>query len=403
MIDNKKFNFNLIFSYAQFFVTSIFPIFVMIHASNVLSVSVWGEILLLQSFSLFSSILIVFGTEVYGLREISKAISNESKISKIINQVFFLRLINFFIFFSISFLIVSIIKIPIYLFLIILVWTFPLIISPLWIYTALGKLNSFFYIELFIKTIAILIIYLNVLGDTDNDLLILTLIGVHYFISIASLINIRKNICFNNNPISFLKETYIETTPFFLIQFCANIFTTFPILIVGYTLGSTQAAIFGNAERLFRMFRSLYSPINRIVLKFSSSQEIDNKVKLKEFLFAGFFGILVFLLGAIFISFFIEKILGEKYIDSISIALILISVIPFIFAGNQILHSYIYPSNNELFFMKTLLWLTPLNIISLFSLSYFIGLHGTALSMFIAELALFIIFFSFIKTKFRNT
>lgn len=375
----------------------------MIHASNVLSVSVWGEILLLQSFSLFSSILIVFGTEVYGLREISKAISNESKISKIINQVFFLRLINFFIFFSISFLIVSIIKIPIYLFLIILVWTFPLIISPLWIYTALGKLNSFFYIELFIKTIAILIIYLNVLGDTDNDLLILTLIGVHYFISIASLINIRKNICFNNNPISFLKETYIETTPFFLIQFCANIFTTFPILIVGYTLGSTQAAIFGNAERLFRMFRSLYSPINRIVLKFSSSQEIDNKVKLKEFLFAGFFGILVFLLGAIFISFFIEKILGEKYIDSISIALILISVIPFIFAGNQILHSYIYPSNNELFFMKTLLWLTPLNIISLFSLSYFIGLHGTALSMFIAELALFIIFFSFIKTKFRNT
>lgn len=403
MIDNKKFNFNLIFSYAQFFVTSIFPIFVMIHASNVLSVSVWGEILLLQSFSLFSSILIVFGTEVYGLREISKAISNESKISKIINQVFFLRLINFFIFFSISFLIVSIIKIPIYLFLIILVWTFPLIISPLWIYTALGKLNSFFYIELFIKTIAILIIYLNVLGDTDNDLLILTLIGVHYFISIASLINIRKNICFNNNPISFLKETYIETTPFFLIQFCANIFTTFPILIVGYTLGSTQAAIFGNAERMFRMFRSLYSPINRIVLKFSSSQEIDNKVKLKEFLFAGFFGILVFLLGAIFISFFVETILGEKYIDSISIALILISVIPFIFAGNQILHSYIYPSNNELFFMKTLLWLTPLNIISLFSLSYFIGLHGTALSMFIAELALFIIFFAFIKTKFRNT
>ena len=231
----------------------------------------------------------------------------------------------------------------------------------------------------------------------------MTLIGVHYFISIASLINIRKNICFNNNPISFLKETYIETTPFFLIQFCANIFTTFPILIVGYTLGSTQAAIFGNAERMFRMFRSLYSPINRIVLKFSSSQEIDNKVKLKEFLFAGFFGILVFLLGAIFISFFVETILGEKYIDSISIALILISVIPFIFAGNQILHSYIYPSNNELFFMKTLLWLTPLNIISLFSLSYFIGLHGTALSMFIAELALFIIFFAFIKTKFRNT
>lgn len=403
MIDNKKFNFNLIFSYAQFFVTSVFPIFVMIHASNVLSVSVWGEILLLQSFSLFSSILIVFGTEVYGLREISKSISDESKISKIINQVFFLRIVNFFIFFSIFFLLVPLLNIPIYLFLIILIWTFPIIISPLWIYTALGKLNSFFYIELFIKTIAIVIIYLNVLGDTDNDLLILTLIGVHYFISIASLINIRKNICFYNNPIGPLKEIYTETTPFFLIQFCANIFTTFPILIVGYTLGSTQAAIFGNAERLFRMFRSLYSPINRIVLKFSSSQKINYKVKMREFIFAGFFGILVFLLGAIFISFFVETILGEKYIDSISIALVLVSAIPFIFTANQILHSYIYPSNNELFFMKTLLWLTPLNIIFLFGLSYFIGSHGTALSMLIAELSLFIIFFSFVKTKFRST
>ena len=403
MIDNKKFNFNLIFSYAQFFVTSVFPILVMIHASNVLSVSVWGEILLLQSFSLFSSILIVFGTEVYGLREISKSISDESKISKIINQVFFLRIVNFFIFFSIFFLLVPLLNIPIDLFLIILIWAFSLIISPLWIYTALGKLNSFFYIELFIKTIAIVIIYLNVLGDTDNDLLVLILIGVNYFISISSLINIRKNICLDNHPIGSLKEIYTETTPFFLIQFCANIFTSFPILIVGYTLGSAQAAIFGNAERLFRMFRSLYSPINRIVLKFSSSQKIDNNIKMKEFMFAGFLGILVFFLGAIFISFFVEIILGEKYIDSISIALILISAIPFIFAGNQILHSYIYPSNNELFFMKTLLWLTPLNIISLFSLSYFIGSHGTALSMFVAELALFIAFFSFIKTKFRNT
>ena len=403
MIDNKKFNFNLIFSYAQFFVTSVFPIFVMIHASNVLSVSVWGEILLLQSFSLFSSILIVFGTEVYGLREISKSISDESKISKIINQVFFLRIVNFFIFFSIFFLLVPLLNIPVDLFLIILIWAFSLIISPLWIYTALGKLNSFFYIELFIKTIAIVIIYLNVLGDTDNDLLVLILIGVNYFISISSLINIRKNICLDNHPIGSLKEIYTETTPFFLIQFCANIFTSFPILIVGYTLGSAQAAIFGNAERLFRMFRSLYSPINRIVLKFSSYQKIDNNIKMKEFMFAGFLGILVFFLGAIFISFFVEIILGEKYIDSISIALILISAIPFIFAGNQILHSYIYPSNNELFFMKTLLWLTPLNIISLFSLSYFIGSHGTALSMFVAELALFIAFFSFIKTKFRNT
>jgi len=375
----------------------------MIHASNVLSVSVWGEILLLQSFSLFSSILIVFGTEVYGLREISKSISDESKISKIINQVFFLRIVNFFIFFSIFFLLVPLLNIPIDLFLIILIWAFSLIISPLWIYTALGKLNSFFYIELFIKTIAIVIIYLNVLGDTDNDLLVLILIGVNYFISISSLINIRKNICLDNHPIGSLKEIYTETTPFFLIQFCANIFTSFPILIVGYTLGSAQAAIFGNAERLFRMFRSLYSPINRIVLKFSSSQKIDNNIKMKEFMFAGFLGILVFFLGAIFISFFVEIILGEKYIDSISIALILISAIPFIFAGNQILHSYIYPSNNELFFMKTLLWLTPLNIISLFSLSYFIGSHGTALSMFVAELALFIAFFSFIKTKFRNT
>ena len=403
MIDNKKFNFNLIFSYAQFFVTSIFPILVMIYASRALSVSAWGEVLLFQSFSLFSSILIIFGTEVYGLREISKSISDQNKVSKIINQVFALRIINFFVFFSISFLFVSIVKIPIHSFLIILLWTFPLVISPLWIFIALGKLNSFFYIELFIKSIAILLIYLNVLGDKDSDILILVLISLNYFISFASLINIRKNICFSSVQISSLKEIYNETTPFFLIQFCANIFTSFPILIIGYTMGSAQAAIFGNAERLFRMFRSLYSPINRIVLKFSSSEKIDNTVKMKEFIFAGSIGILILFLGAIFISFFVEIILGKKYIDSISIALILISAIPFIFAGNQILHSYIYPSRNELFFMKTLLWLTPFNIISLFSLSYFMGLHGTALSMVIAELALFIVFFSFIKTKFRNT
>ena len=118
---------------------------------------------------------------------------------------------------------------------------------------------------------------------------------------------------------------------------------------------------------------------------------------------AAIIGIVMFFVGSLFVFFFIENFLGPKYKDSINVSLILLAAIPFIFTTNQILHSYIYPSNNELFFMKTLLWLTPLNIISLFSLSYFMGSHGTALSMIIAESALFIVFFSFIKTKFRNT
>tara|TARA_Y100000590_G_C15696633_1_gene1005366 strand:- start:227 stop:1447 length:1221 start_codon:yes stop_codon:yes gene_type:complete len=402
ILNNKKFNFNLIFSYAQFAIASVFPVIVMILASRIFSVEVWGEVLLFQSSSFFFSLLILFGTEIYGLREISKVFSQKKEISKIINEVFYLRIINFLIFFLLLLILFFNFQIPANHLLIIALWTFSLIISPLWIYIALGKLDSFFFVELLIKSVTIIFIYLNISSNNDDKLLISFLIGANYFINIINIINIRKYISFSKLNFVTIKKIYKKTIPFFIIQFCANIFTSFPILIVGYILGPAQAAIFGNGERLFRIFRSLYSPINRVVLKFSSSEKIHIGQQKKGFLFAGIIGIFMFFLGFIFVIFFVENILGEKYIDSINVALILMFALPFIFISNQILHSYIYPSNNESFFMKTLLWLTPFNLIFIFSLSYFLQSNGTALSMVIAEIALFIIFLFFIRTNFKN-
>ncbi len=375
----------------------------MIHVSKALSVSAWGEILLFQSLSLFSCIIIFFGTDVYGLREISKFSSNSKKITEIISQVYHIRIINFLFYLLIASLLSLLNNVSLNSILITASWTFALVISPLWIYIGLGKLKLFFLTELLTKTIIIITIYLNVSSDIQSNFLIFLLIITNYLVNSLSLFFLKKNISFSVFGLNEIKKIYEKTAPFFLIQFCANIFTTFPILIVGLTSGAAQAAIFGNAERLFRIFRSLYSPLNRIVLKFSVSRKIDNKEKKKEFMLAAIIGIVMFFVGSLFVFFFIENFLGPKYKDSINVSLILLAAIPFIFTTNQILHSYIYPSNNELFFMKTLLWLTPINIISLFSLSYFMGSHGTAFSMFVAELALFIAFFSFIKTKFRNT
>tara|TARA_B100001175_G_C19511962_1_gene644454 strand:- start:2084 stop:3238 length:1155 start_codon:yes stop_codon:yes gene_type:complete len=384
-------------------VSGIFPILVMIHASKALSLSAWGEILLFQSLSLFSCIIIFFGTDVYGLREISKFSSNSKKITEIINQVYHIRIINFLFYLLITSLLSLLNNVSLNSILITASWTLALVISPLWIYIGLGKLKLFFFTELLTKTIIIITIYLNVLSDIQSNFLIFLLIITNYFINSLTLFFLKKNISFSVFGLNEIKRIYKKTTPFFLIQFCANVFTTFPILIVGLTSGAAQAAIFGNAERLFRIFRSLYSPLNRIVLQHSVSRKIDKNEKKKEFILAAIIGVVVFLVGSLFVFFFIEIFLGPNYKDSINVSLILLASIPFVFTANQILHSYIYPSNNELFFMKTLLWLTPFNIISLFSLSYFMGSHGTAISMIMAESALFIVFFSFIKIKFRNT
>jgi len=371
----------------------------MIHSSRIFGVSTWGEILLFQTSSLFFSIILMFGTEIYGLREISKYISNRNEIFKIINQIFHLRIINYLTFSLISFLTFFFYKLNLSSFLIINFWTLSLIISPLWIYTALGRLNHFFFIEVITKLLTFVIIYFNVMQEKDNYLIIIILISSNYLLNTASLIKIRRYIFIYRLKTTEIKKIYQKTIPFFIIQFCANVFTSFPILIVGFTLGSTQAAIFGNGERIFRIFRSLYSPINRVVLKFSSSNNFTNKNLKKGFLVAGLGGILLFIIGVIFVIFFIEIALGEKYIGSKGISLILMLSLPFVYISNQILHSYIYPMNNELFFMKTLLWLTPVNIIMLLSLAPMFQTYGTAISMVIAELLLFVSFFKFIKSK----
>ena len=164
----------------------------MIHASKALSLSAWGEILLFQSLSLFSCIIIFFGTDVYGLREISKFSSNSKKITEIINQVYHIRIINFLFYLLITSLLSLLNNVSLNSILITASWTFALVISPLWIYIGLGKLKLFFLTELLTKTIIIITIYLNVSSDIQSNFLIFLLIITNYLVNSLSLFFLKK-------------------------------------------------------------------------------------------------------------------------------------------------------------------------------------------------------------------
>ena len=89
-----------------------------------------GELTLIQATAVILSLVIIFGTDSFGMRKIPRQNKNKKLIFNVIIQVYLVRLINFFI---VSILLCFLIgKFDLLTIFSILFWSFSIIISPLW-------------------------------------------------------------------------------------------------------------------------------------------------------------------------------------------------------------------------------------------------------------------------------
>ena len=263
-------------------------------------------------------------------------------------------------------------------------------LNPSWVFLVEKNITPIIFIEIFFRIIFLTFIFFYVVDDNKGSFYIYFLAINNFLIALFSSLYLRIKYTY----LFVIKTNYLrmikKLSGLFFYQVSGISTMMLPVIILGSLSDFRIVAIFGNADKLFKGLRGLFSPLTRIAITiFTKIVDETKKSQIRLFYIIFITGtIIVFaLLGSS--SFLITFLLGEKYAESIPVFNILIISIPFIWSYNFLVGSYFIP--------KKLEWLiTKFNILLLLVSSFLIpisillfGEQGLSAAVLIIEFLLF--------------
>lgn len=386
LLINKFVSFSLI---QHIFNTIFFPYFIIILMSQRLSLELWGELIFIQAISALFIIFINMGIEFHGTKEIANM---QSRNKDLIGKYNYLKLINIIFLFSIIFLMSYLINFDSKLILLAVLLSASIALSPSWIYLAEKNVLPIIKIEIFFRTIFIIFLFIFLKDDSLGKFYIFFLAINNLLISIFGHLFLYKYYSYK----ALKKTNYLKGVKsiFGLFSFQLSGISTMmlPIIILGFSSDYKSVAIFGNADKLFKGLRGIFSPITRIAITIFSRFKKNKYTNIMNTMVLVFLGGTCIISALILISDnLIVLLLGEKYYDSIKVFNILIISIPFIWTYNLLIGAYYIPQKKESF-------ITKLNIFLLIICS--IVISYIVLNYNILLLSFFIVFIEFVLFMF---
>lgn len=369
------------------FNTLFFPFFTIILMSQRLSLGLWGEILFIQAIASFLLLFLNMGIEFHGTNKIA---SSSNRDEKIVGKYNFIKIINIFFIFAFGYIFVHLGFFPERIFFMSAILSASISLNPSWVFLVEKNITPIIFIEIFFRIIFLTFIFFYVVDDNKGSFYIYFLAINNFLIALFSSLYLRIKYTY----LFVIKTNYLrmikKLSGLFFYQVSGISTMMLPVIILGSLSDFRIVAIFGNADKLFKGIRGLFSPLTRIAITiFTKIVDETKKSQIRLFYIIFITGtIIVFaLLGSS--SFLITFLLGEKYAESIPVFNILIISIPFIWSYNFLVGSYFIP--------KKLEWLiTKFNILLLLVSSFLIpisillfGEQGLSAAVLIIEFLLF--------------
>lgn len=369
------------------FNTVFFPYFTIILMSQRLSLDLWGEIIFIQAIAGFLLLFLNMGIEFHGTNKIASS-SNRDK--KIVGKYNFIKIINIFLVLVFGYIFVHLGFFPERIFFMSAILSASISLNPSWVFLVEKNITPIISIEIFFRTIFLTFIFLYVVDDNKGSFYIYFLAINNLLIALFSSLYLRIKYTY----LFLIKTNYMrmikKLSGLFYYQISGISTMMLPVIILGSLSDFRTVAIFGNADKLFKGLRGLFSPFTRIAITiFTKIVDETRKSQIRLFSIIFITGAIIVLVLLGFSSFLITFLLGEKYAESIPVFNVLIISIPFIWSYNFLVGSYFIP--------KKLEWLiTKYNILLLLISSFLIPISillfeelGLSVAVLLIEFLLF--------------
>lgn len=387
----------------------IFPVITLPYLVRVLGPEKYGLINFAAAFSAYFVIITDYGFNLSATQEISVNRNDEKKVSEIFSSVLTIKIILFFLSSGIFFLIVNMFELfsnDAGLYSIMFIGVVGIVLFPLWVYQGVEQMKYILIINVAIRSVTIVSIFLLV--KVENDYLLLAVIYTitQVMTGITGLFfAIRK---FDLRYLFPSKVQLLEQLKkgwnLFLSSIWINLYTTSNVFILGLFAPSSVVGYYSAADKVRIAFQGILSSMSQSVFPYVNKLLAESYQKFISFnrkllKISVMIGIIISSSLFLFAEPIVKIVLGNEYSPSVIVLRIIAWLPLIIFLSNVFGIQTMLPLNYQKRFSQILFLAALINLMISFSIvpSYFE--IGTSVSMLVTEIFVTLSFFIFIRMK----
>ncbi|MFZ2863796.1 MAG: flippase [Ignavibacteriaceae bacterium] len=387
----------------------IFPVITLPYLVRVLGPEKYGLINFAAAFSAYFVIITDYGFNLSATQEISVNRNDEEKVSEIFSSVLTIKIILFFLSSGIFFLIVNMFELfsnDAGLYSIMFIGVVGIVLFPLWVYQGVEQMKYILIINVAIRSVTIVSIFLLV--KVENDYLLLAVIYTitQVMTGITGLFfAIRK---FDLRYLFPSKVQLLEQLKkgwnLFLSSIWINLYTTSNVFILGLFAPSSVVGYYSAADKVRIAFQGILSSMSQSVFPYVNKLLAESYQKFISFnrkllKISFMIGIIISSSLFLFAEPIVKIVLGNEYSPSVIVLRIIAWLPLIIFLSNVFGIQTMLPLNYQKRFSQILFLAALINLMISFSIvpSYFE--IGTAVSMLVTEIFVTLSFYIFIRMK----
>ena len=233
----------------------LFPLITYPYLLRVVGLELWGIVVFAQTIISYISLIINFGFNVTGAKDIASNRNNNNLISEIVSSIYINKIIIWIVCFSIYITVISIV--PFFrehylLYLLSYFLTFNELLFPVWFFQGIEKMKYITYINIFVRAMFVLLIFVFVRDASDYLYIpLLNSIGPLLGGLISIFVIIRKeSVRFTFVPKCKLLNYIKDAFPIFISIISINVYGNLNKLIVGSFLGMSEVAVYDIGEKI---------------------------------------------------------------------------------------------------------------------------------------------------------
>ena len=307
---------------------------------RILGADIYGTIIYAQAIIMYFSLIINFGFNISGTKEVAENINDKEKIAEIVSSIY---IIKFGLFFVSIFILISCLYFVLILreigMLICITFSATLseLLFPQWYFQGVDKMKYITLLALFTRLLFTILIFIII--DDESDYLYVPFIsgiGILFSAVISLYILIYKeHISFYIPSKVKLKFYFKESLPLFISAASVQLYVNANRILVGVFLGMSEVAYYDLGEKVLRLIKI---PVG--MLGQSAFPTLSREKNIKKINRIMFLGVSIALALIILVFVFSEQIVfllgGENMYNAIVVMRIL-SISAFMVAFSQFL------------------------------------------------------------------
>lgn len=334
-INNKKVIENFSFLSILQIVNLLIPLVTYPYLIRVLGSELYGLVVFTQVVAGYFAILISFGFSTFGAKEISIHRDDKQKLSQIISNISFAKLVL---------LLIGFLGLGGYLFYvdteykwlyILAFWVCILdVVFPQWFFQGIEKMKFITLISLAARVVFVLLIFVLIRGKEDVLWFpISNLIGALVSGAVSFYLIYKEGVRFIFPSFRIIKDYVRESYHFFLSNVLIQIYVASNKLIIGHFLGMSALAYYDLAEKIVNLVRMPQNIISQVAFPRISATKSVSFVK-KLFKISTLMNVVLYSLLFAFGRYLVLFLGGEAMLEALPVVFILGLYVPIVGISN---------------------------------------------------------------------